>query len=205
MCHTGLAVLRSTFSASFLCIWSCKYAKWPGGALFPTVQIDACVSQSQSLSQSTLQKTSLQSANFSICLRAQRTHCNTIKKNTRNKKNKKNTVNVQPSFLSCIKGMKEEKTAGYLLHSTECWFSKWYLGGSLRALVTKTIFVRFYQCDHCAVRNWTDCHFFVIRLLSVCVYGYFRDTDSCSHSNAPGHVLCSHFSTTDSSFSWSSK
>lgn len=181
-------------------MWSCKYAKWPGGALFPTVQIDACVNQSQSLSQSTLQKTSLQSGNFSICLRAQRTHCNTKKKKIQETKK----ILHYPTYPA-LRARRKKKTAGYLLHSTECWFSKWYLGGSLRALVTKTIFVRFYQCDHCAVRNWTDCHFFVIRLLSVCVYGYFRDTDSCSHSNAPGHVLCSHFSTTDSSFSWSSK
>lgn len=33
----------------------------------------------------------------------------------------------------------------------------------------------------------------------VCVHGYFKETDSCSHSNTPGRVLHSHFSTMDSS------
>lgn len=37
----------------------------------------------------------------------------------------------------------------------------------------------------------------------MCVHGYFRETDSCSHSNTPGRMLHSHFSTTDSSLSFS--
>lgn len=49
----------STSSVTARCYCSHKYAKWPSASLSLTVQIDVCVSQSQTPSQSTSQRTSL--------------------------------------------------------------------------------------------------------------------------------------------------
>lgn len=53
------------FQVPIIAFGSHKYEKWPSEALFQTVQIDVCFIRSQTLSQRTLQRTSLHRPEFS--------------------------------------------------------------------------------------------------------------------------------------------
>lgn len=94
--------------------------------------------------------------------------------------------------------------ADYLLLNTkpafiwDCFLSKLFLKYSADQ---NRHFYIFINLTAVFSGSATDCRFFVCNKATMCVYGYFRD--SCSHSNVPGHVLCSHFSATISSLFYS--
>lgn len=110
---------------------------------------------------------------------------------------KKNIVNAVRVFHFVQRGQKLRQmtccSAAALPQRQQRQNRHFYIFINLTAVISGTI---------------TDCHIYIYiyifcNTVTMCVYGYFRDTDSCSHSNAQNHVLRSHFSTMDSSLSLS--